>query len=59
MVCGWWTRCKERCEDSVEARMVRWGWSLGARKLFWHYVQLVREQIAAVIPISLFQVSTC
>ncbi|PSC69722.1 pf07556 family [Micractinium conductrix] len=36
--------------------MENWGWSLPARDLFWHYWTLFKEQLAAVIPISLLQI---
>jgi hypothetical protein len=53
---AWYGRWCERTANKHELRMARWGWTLPTRDLFWHYWQLFKEQVAAVIPISLLQV---
>ncbi|KAI3426322.1 hypothetical protein D9Q98_008695 [Chlorella vulgaris] len=53
---AWYGRWCERTANKHELRMARWGWTAPTRDLFWHYWQLFKEQVAAVIPISLLQI---
>lgn len=36
----------------------KWGFSAKQRHLTWHYMQVLKDQVLAVIPISLLQVRT-
>ena len=56
---AFWSRWKESLADKWEAKMEGWGWSVPTRDYTWHAWALFMEQIAAIIPISVFQARRC
>jgi hypothetical protein len=46
-----------RAKRSGNRWMRRKGWELHTRQLVFHYVQLIWEQLSAMLPITLLQVS--